>query len=213
MRSPCPSRSAAAAVVAFVLLVAAVLALSACGTTATRPTQLPTRTSPVPALSFPVQKPSSFRETGGTTDGWELVPWVDVEVSALGYYDDGGDGFLNTHTVGIFEKSTKRLVTAKVTVDSQSPLRGRYRYESIPTVLLKAGTSYVVAGTSFPPTDAVRRDPKGLAVAPEIRYMTGYGIRTGFFVFPKSGDGDYRDTSVNFEFMPASAASAASPTP
>ena len=88
-------------------------AIAACGDSDTAPTDLPTRTTPVAAYSFPAQEPFDTGEYCSETDGLEFVPWVDIEVTSLGYYDDGDDGLVQEHTVGIFETSSKELVTAR----------------------------------------------------------------------------------------------------
>jgi hypothetical protein len=170
---------------------------------------LPTRSTPVPAFSFPPQEGTA---TGfiTSTDGLEFVPWVDIEVSALGYYDDAGDGLLTAHRVAVFDSDTKKTVTPVVIVDSESPLDGSYRYEPITPVVLKEGKTYMVAGDSRPPFDKAVDKPDGLAWAPEIQFVQ-YHIREGGWGYPASHQG-YVWTEPNFKFMPVSAVSP-SPAP
>jgi hypothetical protein len=189
------SRQALGTVLALLL---ATLALAACGAPAN---QLLASTSAVPALSFPEQKDTYVKEQGSTIEGWEFVPLVDIRVTALGYYDDYGNGLQNTHTVGIFNASSKRLVTPGIVIDGQSPMRGRFRYESITPVVLKAGTSYVVVGDSFAPFDQGVDNPKGRVVAPEIRLVGAVSMRTAVFQFPQ-GRRPHLWAFANFEFMP-----------
>jgi hypothetical protein len=195
------------------VIVVALLALAACGSgspTPTRPSTLPTRSTPVPAYSF---DPGSGTTAGfkKTTDGLEFVPWVDMEVSALGFCDAGGDGLLNSHTVGIFDTDTKELVTPTVVVDNESVLDGSYRYEPITPVVLKEGRSYMVAGDSEPPFDPVAFDPVpgggSRNWAPEMRFV-GHSESYGDFEFPGTRN-RYLWMTPNFKFVPVPAASPA----
>ena len=189
--------------IALALCAAAAPALAACGSDA--PTDLPTRTTPVPAYSF---DPGSGTTAGARrgTDGLEFVPWVDIEVSALGFCDAGGDGLRNSHTVGIFDTETEELVTPTVVVDSESVLDGFYRYESITPVVLKAGRSYKLAGHSESPFDPAGKGG-GDDWEPELRYVR-HSESPGNFQFP--GTPKPSDWMMpNFKFRPVPASSPA----
>ncbi len=201
--------------VAMAAFVAIAPALAACGGSDTAPTDLPPRTTPVAAYSFSSQKSVGETDYARETDGLEFVPWVDVEVTALGYYDEGGDGLVNEHTVGIFEKSNRQLVSDTVTVDGGSTLEGSFRYEAITPVVLKGGTSYVVAGTTKAPYDPMAGGAGGTAAAwaPELRYVT-YCYVIGDFAFPWRTNAIHLENvfTTNFTFRsPSSAAPTATP--
>ena len=69
-------------------------------------------------------------------------------VSALGFYDDLGDGLLSSHMVGIFDATTQALlISGIVPSGSSSPLLAGFRWLSVPQQVLNAG-SYVIAATS-----------------------------------------------------------------
>jgi hypothetical protein len=196
-------------------IIVALLALAACGgsggPTATRPSTLPPRSTPVPAYSFD-PGPGTTAGLKKSTDGLEFVPWVDIEVSALGFCDAGGDGLLNSHTVGIFDTDTKELVTPTVVVDSESSLDGSYRYESITPVVLKEGRSYMVVGDNQPPFDPVAFDTVAGGGShiwePELRFI-GHSESYGDFEFP-GWRNRYLWMTPNFKFMPVADSS---PTP
>jgi hypothetical protein len=205
---------------ALALSVAATLVLAACGSDAA-PTDLPTRITPVPAYSFPAQEPLSADDAkayASGADGLEFVPWTDIEVTDLGYYDDGGDGLQREHTVGIFEKSSGQLVSDTVVIDGDSELEDGFRYAAITPVVLKGGTTYVLAGSTSAPYDAVVGDPEGMGSAPEVRFtdlLWGASISGEEFVFPRREEhtfyASFRSSS-NFKFRtPASPAPAATP--
>jgi hypothetical protein len=193
------------------LVVLAALALTACGSggSSTPPTDLPTRTTPVAAVTFPAEQKPESGGTGGSTGGLEFVPWVDIEVSALGYFDHGQDGLRNDHKVVIWDYDAVKTVTPTVIVTSASVLDGQFRYEPIAPVVLKAGTHYVVAFLGDMDGDP-GTDPKGEVWAPEIRFV-GWRERDGSWGFP-SGTWNFLDVSGNFKFLPVPVASS-SPTP
>jgi hypothetical protein len=199
---------------AFVVLVVAALAVAACGSDSA-PTDLPTRTTPVAAYSLSSQESLSEGKYDRETNGFEFVPWTDIEVTALGYYDEGGDGLVNEHTVGIFEKSNRQLVSDTVTVDGGSTLEGAFRYEEITPVVLKGGTSYVVAGSTEAPYDPMAGGAGGTdaAWAPELRYVT-YCYVIGEFAFPWRTKAIHLENVFTANFMfrtPAGPAPAATP--
>ena len=164
------------------VIIVALLTLVACGGSGTAPTDLPTRTTPIAAYALSSRESVGETDYDRETDGLEFVPWVDIEVTALGYYDEGGDGLVNEHTVGIFEKSNRQLVSDTVTVDGGSTLEGAFRYEEITPVVLKGGTSYVMAGSTNAPYDLMAGGTNA-AWAPELRYVT-YCYVIGEFAFP-----------------------------
>lgn len=191
----------------FVALAA--LSLAACGGSDTAPTDLPTRTTPVVAVTFPADQEPESGGTGGSTGGLEFVPWVDIEVSALGYYDHGQDGLRNDHKVVIWDYFGAKTVTPTVVVTSASVLDGQFRYEPITPVVLKAGRSYVVAFLGDMDGDPGTH-PKEVVWAPELRFV-GWRFREDSWGYP-ANTWDYLDVSGNFKFLPVPNASL-SPSP
>jgi hypothetical protein len=140
-------------------------------------------------------------------DGWEFAPFVDIELTALGYFDDGADGLLQAHEVGIFSAEGKRLLVSR-TVTSESALDGLFRWEPIEPLLLKAGAAYVVVGTNDGPTEA---EVEGTgAWAPELRPIGWRAAVAGPLQYPKVWPSSDK-VGPNFKFRPP--ASASSPTP
>jgi hypothetical protein len=69
-------------------------------------------------------------------------------VSALGFYDELGDGLLSSHMVGIFDATSQALlISGTVPSGTGSPLLAGFRWLSVPQQVLNAG-SYVIAATS-----------------------------------------------------------------
>jgi hypothetical protein len=81
---------------------------------------------------------------GSYSLGWAFVANAPSRVTALGFYDDKKDGLTASHPVGIYEKTSKVLLTS-ATVSPSDPLDGYFRYVTLPTPLdLTPGTEYVV---------------------------------------------------------------------
>jgi hypothetical protein len=69
-------------------------------------------------------------------------------VSALGFYDELGDGLLSSHMVGIFDATTQALlISGTLPSGSGSALQAGFRWLTVPLQVLNAG-SYVIAATS-----------------------------------------------------------------
>lgn len=209
--SPSPTLVRVTPLLALLAALAA-LALCACGdegteTTAQAPSSLPVRTTPVPWCTMArlpnlCPTPPMDSSSDGDTDGLEFVPWVNVQVTALGHYDDGENGLGHPHKVAIYETSTKKALVT-VAVDSESELRDQFRYEPLTPLVLKAGVAYVVAWECWP--DPGRRNPKGLAWAPEIRYV--HMMTDPDWEYPEKDWNGPLWTSANFLFIPVAAAS------
>ena len=137
------------------------------------------------------------------TVGTDFTPLVDVEVSALGFFDGNGDGLRQTHRVGIFDRDSKRSLV-ETFVRSDSALEGAFRWESLPApVVLKAGKTYIVAYEADKPMDeevVARGD-----WAPELKPGLCWYDRTSW-TCPLSRDEGVA-VAGNVKFKPVSAAS------
>jgi hypothetical protein len=84
---------------------------------------------------------------GSYTTGWMFSSANPLTVTALGYYDSGGDGLADTHDVGIFTSGGVLLVSTTVPSGTAGTLESAWRFVDIAPYLLPAG-SYVIAGTT-----------------------------------------------------------------
>lgn len=129
------------------------------------------------AYMFNVPSPVPFRN-----DSWAFgeifrVGPQNITVTALGAFDDNGDGFITQGgiPVGIFRESDGFLLTS-VNVLSTDPLVNSYRYASITPLVLFSGQDYRVV--------AVNRDDNynlstTFSVHPAVTFLRyGYGDTT-----------------------------------
>jgi hypothetical protein len=85
------------------------------------------------------------------TMGWSFtVGAANLEVTALGFYDDGMNGNQDAHPVGIWTAGGTLLAQVTVPAGTAGTLVGSYRYAAISPLTLTAGQTYVV-GTYFGP--------------------------------------------------------------
>ena len=219
------------------VFAAAALALAACGgsdtattetaapspsvaaTISSTPTPTPTHTwtpgaKPIPAATFPPPDDATT-DIGEDSFGWTFKPTVDIQVTHLGYFDDGGNGLRHAHPTGIYDLATKKLLVRGM-VQRDSPLEACYRFVKVAPVTLRAGRTYIVVTYAMAPFDPEVNFPKGLVWAAE----TGNRVQgeVDFFqaaeeakglVFPTRESG-YLFMTPNFKFRPVSVAS---PTP
>jgi len=192
------------------LALAALLMLAACGCypSLLPPTAAPTwlpGASPRPALAYPAQN-ATTKDFTNSSEGWFFKPVVDIEVTALGYYDDGQDGLLHAHRSAIFDSATKQAVV-ETTIQRQSPLDGLFRWEPVGPVILKAGHEYAMVSSGEGPFDPQVVNPTNASRAPELHYLRyresqengprwGYPVRSVSDVF----------LSGNFRFKQVTAA-------
>jgi hypothetical protein len=82
--------------------------------------------------------------------GWQFTANQAVNVVALAFWDDLGNGFSESHTVGLYDNTLQTLL-ASTTLSAGTVNPGldgnTWRFQSISTVTLQAGHDYVVAGT------------------------------------------------------------------
>ncbi|HEY2709263.1 MAG TPA: PEPxxWA-CTERM sorting domain-containing protein [Caulobacteraceae bacterium] len=167
--------------------------------------------SAAPAYTF-TSAPTS--EDTQLSLGFTFTANQNLTVSSLGYFDDGGDGFLTAHEVGIYAgdggDGPSSLLASTTLGAGQSGALGAndFRYQSIAPLALVAGQTYTITGLS-PNTDGLN-DPwayggpnevTGFAVDPAISIglnAARYTYNPGGLVDPSSHYSDYRFYAVNF---------------
>lgn len=142
-------------------------------------------------ITFSGPEASSQTGVAGAVTGYEFTPSVDIVVTSLGWNDlsnagpgGGADGFLAPHLVGVY-RTVDQALLASVTLPAGAAaplLDGFFRYGDIAPLTLRAGTSYVLAGTT-----------NGWVGGTSVLEPTQDRIlATGAFVNPLFTTGDYR---------------------
>lgn len=104
-----------------------------------------------PALLWDGSQSDYFSDDDGPfTLGFRFRSETDLRVTGLAAFDYLGDGFTQSHTLGLWEASSRSLIaTATVGPGTDGTLVGQFRYVSIPGVSLSANTEYIVAASDF----------------------------------------------------------------
>lgn len=163
--------------------------------------QWPPDASPRPAISYPAQSGATGDFSDGST-GWFFTPMMDVEVTALGYYDDGRDGLVQDHRSAIFDSATRQAVV-ETTIRPRSRLDGLFRWEPVGPVVLRVGHEYVMVSLATKPFDPLVSNPKDVILGPELRYLRYGQTRQGdpAWGYPDSSAGNVL-LSGNFKYKP-----------
>lgn len=115
--------------------------------------------------------------------GFQFTTSAALAVTGLGYYDDGGDGLLTAHRVGIFDASGTLIVAATVSAGTVNPLVGHFRYVSIAPFYIGGSSTFTVAATTggmFDPVAFGLNTVPGFVVDPLISIAAD----ASRFVFP-----------------------------
>jgi Domain of unknown function (DUF4082) len=89
-------------------------------------------------------------DDGPFTLGFRFHSETDFQVTALGAFDYLGDGFTQSHLMGLWEATSRTLiVTATIGSGTGGTLDGQFRYVDVPAVSLSANTEYIVAVSDF----------------------------------------------------------------
>jgi hypothetical protein len=90
---------------------------------------------------------------GEGTSGIKFTPTQNINIISLGYFDGNSDGLKYTHSLGIYDFSTHKLIDGSATAvgpGTSDTLVDSFRYASLTApVQLLAGSSYIVVGYDF----------------------------------------------------------------
>jgi hypothetical protein len=117
--------------------------------------------------------------------GWQFNLLAPIDVTALGFYDDGANGLTESHAVGIFSSAGSLIVSA--TVQPGDPLSDWWRFASISPVLLPAGEGYRIAAITG--SENYTWGPAGFGTGPGVVFVTDRYSTSGALAFPTQSDG------------------------
>jgi hypothetical protein len=144
------------------------------------------------------------------TLGWRFrIEAANVQVAALGVYDDPGNGtgagLAATHTVAIWHVAGgEPLATAVVPAGVNSYQDGHFRYLNIAPLSLASGTEYIIGASDFGGTvgDWYAYRVGGFTNSPSITWLAPREVSASGLVFPTN---EFQNTSpgifgANFQF-------------
>lgn len=123
-------------------------------------------------------------DDGPFTIGFQFRPQTDIRVVALGAFDHLGDGFIDSHSIGIWAVGNESpLFTATIPAGAGTSLVGAFRYVDIDGFTLTANTDYIVAASGL--YGSIRDLYAGsvsildYSASPEIRFEGSRGAAEG----------------------------------
>jgi len=143
------------------------------------------------AVNFSV--PEIDTTNGSWSLGFKFTTNKAVKVTALGFYDDLGNGFTQKlidgiaindapHDVGIFDNSGSLLV--KGTVKSEDSLDGLFRYTPVQSTVLQAGSAFFIAAVTG--SQNYTFNPTGFSTNPNITFVSSAFRFSDKLIFPGS---------------------------
>lgn len=105
---------------------------------------------PVPAITL--KEPGVASMTGhleGSSQGFRFQTNSSLMVTSIGIIDGNGDGFINTHDVGLWNDSGLLLAGLSFSPTDPGVLKGDFRFKSISPVYLTGGEFFRLAASQI----------------------------------------------------------------
>lgn len=130
------------------------------------------------------------------TKGTEFtVGATPITARELGYFDEGNNGNISEHQVGLWNSAGSLLGSVTIKTGTQSPLVGEFRWEPLPLdITLSPGATYRLGGTTTAGTTDLFRDVAQPGQVNDVTYSPGVSILNG--VYSPNGTGFVYPTSV-----------------
>lgn len=140
--------------------------------------------------------------------GYEFSLATSLDVSALGFYDAGGNGLFDAHDVGIFSSGGALLASATVPSGTGATLQDGFRFVSIADVMLAPGTYRIGAYGNVTSLDDFRFLASGSTTIAGLTLGQAYEAAGNSLAFP---DGNASGATQGY-FGPNFQASAVAPS-
>ncbi|MCK9374677.1 MAG: PEP-CTERM sorting domain-containing protein [Syntrophobacterales bacterium] len=151
------------------------------------------------AVDFTSPTPGNDFNNGLSNVGFQFTTSTSMLITALGYYDAGLDGLLESHAVGIFDANDPNnpdfpaapLVSTTVPAGNGN-LNGFFQMSTLTTAYnLAPGNYYLmgVTGAGDPALDPYTFDPNGFTVGAGITFVAGAFASGGDLTFPAPVEG------------------------
>ena len=126
---------------------------------------------------------------GSTTAGFQFTLATPMQVTGLGFWDEGANGLINNHTVGLWNSSSPSVLLASTvlnnssTVVSSTSAAGDWLFNSIAPLTLPAGT-YVVGATIAATDPDLLRQQTLAATAPGVTFVQAMDVGSPTLLYP-----------------------------
>lgn len=125
--------------------------------------------------------PATFILNTGRTGGWRFTVDAPLQVTHIGLYDWGADGFQGSYPIGMWDESGTLLNTITMPAGSAAPLLDGFRYLDAPgpSVILSPGQTYTIGyfASAIFPADRMLHEPGSHAFHPLV-HQVGTAVAT-----------------------------------
>ena len=149
-------------------------------------TSLPARAQLV--LDFTGGNANTF--SGSATVGWEFTLTTTLVVTGLGFWDEGGNGLLNNHDIGLWNSNDPSQLLASTTISNGNSVPvvstssdGRWLFTSIVPITLQPGT-YVVGATIVAFDQDLQRFGTTASTISGLTFVQGRNISSSSLAYP-----------------------------
>ncbi|MCU0635623.1 MAG: PEP-CTERM sorting domain-containing protein [Gemmatimonadaceae bacterium] len=141
--------------------------------------------SQTPGITFGAT-PTTFTPGLSATRGWEFTLSQSIDVTALGLFDEGGNGLVNSHQIGLWSSSSVLLASTTIGSGTSGTLGlNSFRYVNVGPVRLNAGTFRIGAFYSDGDGDVIAQNASPIGAAGVVSYV-GPRLNGGGFGDPTS---------------------------
>ena len=124
-----------------------------------------------------------------TTAGFQFTLSSSMLVTGLGFWDEGANGLIDNHTVGLWNSSSPSVLLASTVVNNSSVVvsstsaAGDWLFNSIAAPTLPAGT-YVVGATSVAGDPDLQRQQTLAATTPGVTFVQAMDVGSPTLLYP-----------------------------
>lgn len=155
----------------------------------------------VEAISVDPNAAASVLTNPPFTLGWRFTPTKNLFVNRLGLFDHAGDGFLDSHEVGLWNNDGLLLATVTFSSGTSGTLLNGFRFLSVGSTELSAGQNYFIGALFSTGNDRVFFPPAtGFAANPDVGFGGATFAAGGVLANPTSAFGGDGFVGPNFSF-------------
>lgn len=149
------------------------------------------------------------------TLGFQFTANQGLTVTALGLFDSGQDGLVDSHPIGIFNSSGTLLTSTTLASGTANPLVNQFRYAGVAPLTLAAGQNYFIGALYTTSNDPLifPRGATGFATNSSITFVNASFGSGGTLSFPSGNAGNSPGYfGPNFLFTPGGPAAVPEPS-
>jgi hypothetical protein len=121
--------------------------------------------------------------------GWRFSTSTPLVISSLGVFDEGANGLLSSHPVGLYSEAGVLLTTTTIPAGTGATLIGDFRYVSVPPIIIPVGTYRIAAVHTVAGGDVFAGFSGTQTYHPDITFLDSRFTSTSVLSFPIANNG------------------------